>query len=30
MDSSTIIRVISGMLFMVVLGILIWRRKRTA
>ncbi len=30
MDSSTIIRVISGMLFVVVLAVLIWRRKRTA
>ena len=30
MDSSTIIRVVSGMLFLVVLAILIWRRKRTA
>jgi hypothetical protein len=30
MDGSTIIRVVSGALFLVVLGILIWRRKRTA
>ena len=30
MDSSTIIRVVSGALFLVVLAILIWRRKRTA
>jgi hypothetical protein len=30
MDSSTIIRVVSGTLFLVVLGILIWRRKKTA
>jgi LPXTG-motif cell wall-anchored protein len=30
MDSSTIIRVVAGMLFVVVLAVLIWRRKRTA
>jgi hypothetical protein len=30
MDSTTIIRVVSGMLFVVVLAVLIWRRKRTA
>jgi LPXTG-motif cell wall-anchored protein len=30
MDSSTIIRVVSGMLFVVVLAVLIWRRKKTA
>jgi cobalamin biosynthesis Mg chelatase CobN len=30
MDGSTIIRVIAGMLFVVVLAVVIWRRKRTA
>jgi cobalamin biosynthesis Mg chelatase CobN len=30
MDASTIIRVIAGMLFVVVLAVVIWRRKRTA
>lgn len=30
MEASTIIRVVSGMLFLVVLAVLIWRRKRTA
>jgi hypothetical protein len=30
MDSSTIIRVVAGMLFVVVQAVLIWRRKRTA
>lgn len=30
MDGTTMIRVVSGMLFVVILGVLIWRRKRTA
>jgi hypothetical protein len=30
MDASTIIRVVSGVLFVVVLAALIWRRRRTA
>ena len=30
MDGTTIIRVVSGMLFVLVLAVLIWRRKRTA
>jgi hypothetical protein len=30
MDSSTIIRVIAGMLFVVVLAVVIWRRRKTA
>jgi hypothetical protein len=30
MDSVTVIRVFSGLLFMVVLSVLIWRRKKTA
>ncbi len=30
MDGTTIIRVVSGMLFVVVLAVLIWRKKRTA
>ena len=30
MDGNTIIRVISGILAVVVLGIIIWRRKREA
>jgi LPXTG-motif cell wall-anchored protein len=28
MDSTTLIRVIAGVLALVVLGIIIWRRKR--
>jgi len=30
MDGTTVIRVVSGMLFVVVLAVLVWRRKRTA
>lgn len=30
MDSTTVIRVVSGILFMAVLAVVIWRRKRTA
>jgi LPXTG-motif cell wall-anchored protein len=30
MDGNTVIRVISGILAVVVLGIIIWRRKREA
>jgi hypothetical protein len=30
MDGTTIIRVVSGMLFVLVLAVLIWRRKKTA
>ena len=30
MDASTLIRVISGIMAVVVLGIIIWRRKREA
>jgi hypothetical protein len=30
MDSSLVIRVISGILAVVVLGVIIWRRKREA
>jgi hypothetical protein len=30
MDSTTIIRVVSGVLFVVVLTVLVWRRKSTA
>jgi len=30
MDSSTVIRVVSGILAVVVLGVIIWRRKREA
>jgi LPXTG-motif cell wall-anchored protein len=30
MDGNTIIRVISGILAVVVLGVIIWRRKREA
>lgn len=30
MDGNTIIRVVSGILAVVVLGIIIWRRKREA
>jgi LPXTG-motif cell wall-anchored protein len=30
MDGTTIIRVVSGMLFVAILAVLIWRRKRTA
>ena len=30
MDSVTVIRVFSGILFVVVLSVVIWRRKRTA
>ena len=30
MDGTTIIRVVSGMLFVLILAVLIWRRKRTA
>jgi hypothetical protein len=30
MDGTTIIRVASGMLFVLVLAVLVWRRKRTA
>ena len=30
MDSSTIIRVIAGMLFVLVLAVVIWRRRKTA
>jgi LPXTG-motif cell wall-anchored protein len=30
MDASTLIRVVSGILAVAVLGIIIWRRKREA
>ena len=30
MDGSTVIRIISGILAVIVLGIIIWRRKREA
>jgi hypothetical protein len=30
MDGSTVVRIISGILAVVVLGIIIWRRKREA
>ena len=30
MDSSTIIRVVAGILFVLVVAVLVWRRKRTA
>ena len=30
MDGTTIIRVVSGMLFVLILGVLVWRRKKTA
>ncbi len=30
MDSTTVIRVVSGVLFVAVLAVLFWRRKRTA
>jgi hypothetical protein len=30
MDGTTIIRGASGMLFVLVLAVLVWRRKRTA
>jgi LPXTG-motif cell wall-anchored protein len=30
MDGSTIVRVLSGILAVVVLGIIVWRRKREA
>jgi LPXTG-motif cell wall-anchored protein len=30
MDSSIVVRIVSGILFMAVLGVLVWRRKRTA
>ena len=30
MDTSTIVRVLSGILAVVVLGVIVWRRKREA
>jgi hypothetical protein len=30
MDSVTVIRALSGVLFVVVLSVMIWRRKKTA
>lgn len=30
MDSTTVIRIISGILAIIVLGLIIWRRKREA
>jgi hypothetical protein len=30
MDGATVIRIVSGILAIVVLGIIIWRRKREA
>jgi hypothetical protein len=30
MDGATVIRVVSGILAVVVLGVIIWRRKREA
>jgi LPXTG-motif cell wall-anchored protein len=30
MDGSTVIRIISGILAVIVLGVIIWRRKREA
>jgi LPXTG-motif cell wall-anchored protein len=30
MDSTTVIRIVSGILAIVVLGVIIWRRKREA
>jgi LPXTG-motif cell wall-anchored protein len=30
MDGSTVVRIISGILAVIVLGIIIWRRKREA
>jgi hypothetical protein len=30
MDGSTIIRVVSGMIFVLILAVLVWRRKKTA
>ncbi len=30
MDSVTVIRVFSGILFVVVLSVVVWRRKKTA
>lgn len=30
MDSTTVIRVVSGILFVAVLAVMVWRRKRTA
>jgi LPXTG-motif cell wall-anchored protein len=30
MDSGTVIRIVSGILAVVVLGVIIWRRKREA
>ena len=30
MDGATVIRVVSGILAVIVLGIIIWRRKREA
>jgi LPXTG-motif cell wall-anchored protein len=30
MDGSTVVRIISGILAIIVLGIIIWRRKREA
>jgi hypothetical protein len=30
MDGSTVVRIISGILAVVVLGVIIWRRKREA
>jgi hypothetical protein len=30
MDGSTVIRIVSGILAVIVLGIIIWRRKREA
>jgi hypothetical protein len=30
MDAATVIRIVSGILAVIVLGIIIWRRKREA
>jgi len=30
MDSVTVIRALSGVLFVIVLSVMIWRRKKTA
>lgn len=30
MDSTTVIRVISGILCLMILAVLVWRRKKTA
>ena len=30
MDGTTVIRVVAAMLFVVILAVLVWRRKKTA